>query len=53
MAQGEVDQGEIYGLSEKEISEAVNKEYTETDFDYLRGTVHTDNENGLNYEVTD
>ncbi len=31
----------------------MNKEYTETDFDYLRGTVHTDNENGLNYEVTD
>ena len=53
MAQGEVDQGEIYGLSEKEISEVVDKEYTEADFDYLKGTVHTDNENGLNYEVTD
>ena len=51
MAQGEVDQGEIYDLSEKEISEAVNKKYTETDFDCLRGTVHTDNENGLNSDI--
>ena len=54
LAQEELAQGEIYKeLSEKEISDAVDKEYTVEDFAYLKGTTHIDNENGLEYRVID
>ena len=53
LAQGELENGESYKLSEKQISGAVDKEYTVEDFAFLKGTTHIDNGNGLEYLVID
>ena len=48
-----VEQGEFYKkLTEKEIADGNQKTYTVDDFAHLKGTVHTDNEDGLQYKVT-
>ena len=53
LATGELEQGEFYKtLSEKEIADENQKTYTVDDFAHLKGTVHTDNEDGLQYKVT-
>ena len=53
LATGELERGETYKtLSEKEIEIGNNKTYTMDDFAHLIGSVHTDNEDGLQYKVT-
>jgi len=53
LATGELEQGEFYKkLYEKEIADGNQKTYTVDDFAHLKGTVHTDNEDGLQYKVT-
>jgi len=53
LATGELEQGEAYTkLSEKEIEIGNKKTYTTDDFAHLIGSIHTDNEDGLQYKVT-
>jgi len=53
LATGELEQGEAYkNISEKEKAEGDQKVYTVEEFEYLKGTVHTDNEDGLQYRIT-
>ena len=53
LATGELEQGDTNkNLSEKEIKDGNNKIYTVVDFAHLKGTVHSDNEDGLQYRVT-
>ena len=53
LATGKLEQGKTYkSLSEKEIEDGNNKTYTVADFAHLKGTVHTDNEDGLQYRIT-
>ena len=52
LATGELEQGEIYKkLSKIEIAHGNQKVYTVEEFEYLKGTVHTDNEDGLQYRI--
>jgi len=53
-AQGELETGEIYPeITEKDREKLVERTYTVEDFEYLRGTEHIDNEDGLSYKVLD
>ena len=45
---GELEQGESHkNIREKEKAEGDQKVYTIEEFEYLKGTIHTDNEDGL------
>ena len=53
LATGELEQDEFYKkLTEKEIADGNQKTYTVDDFAHLKGTVHIDNEDGLQYKAT-
>ena len=49
---GELESGELYDAKKfVELLEAREKTYTAKDFEYLLGTTHIDNEDGLEYRV--
>jgi hypothetical protein len=49
---GELESGELYDAKKfDELLEARKKTYTAKDFEYLLGTTHIDNEDGLEYRV--
>ena len=49
---GELESGELYDAKKfDELLEAREKTYTAKDFEYLLGTTHIDNEDGLEYRV--